>query len=274
MKRLKVEQSADWHVFARGTRRLVLFREDQDYELFLAYLKQALLLAGCTLWAFTLMSNHYHLAIRATSQQLAVCMHHVNRLYSRYHNRKYGLNGHTFDGPYQAYRQGTLLLFLRTIAYIFLNPVTAELVGKAEDYRWTCYRSFMGLGGDPLTVNPLPLFEELGESPRDARDKFLRIMEMENRRLGRKAPDRLTASEVQAQHFVWLLEEARSRRERFAGEDPESVALYWAHLCGVRPGAAARVLGGVRPETLRSRLYRFRHKLESDPELKERVSLP
>src|SRR5436190_11695413 len=51
------------HVFARGTRRLQLFHDDEDYLQFIIFLKHALSKSGCVLWAFTLMSNHYHLVL-------------------------------------------------------------------------------------------------------------------------------------------------------------------------------------------------------------------
>ncbi len=274
MNRLKTEKSTDWHVFARGTRRLVLFREEQDYEIFLAYLRQGLRLAGCTLWAFVLMSNHYHLALRATSDQLQRCMHHVNRLYALYHNRKYGLGGHCFDGPYQAFRQKGLFFLLRTIAYIFLNPVSAGLVGQPEDYRWSSYRSFTGAGTSPLFVSPWTLFSEVGASPASVRAKFFIIMRLESLRQERRNEERLTASEVQRQQFLWLLEEARSRGEAFEGEDPDLVALYWAHLCGIRPGVALRVLHHAPRETWKTRLRRLRRRLESDQEQKGRFAPP
>jgi REP element-mobilizing transposase RayT len=274
VNRLKTTDPADWHVFGRGTRRLVLYREDQDYEVFLAYLRQGLMLAGCTLWAYVLMSNHYHLALRGTSQQLRRCMHHVNRLYSLYHNRKYGLGGHCFDGPYQAYRQGTIFFLLRAIAYIFLNPVTAGMVSRPEEYRWSGYASFMGEGASPLPVSSWLLFSSLQGGPAAAREKFLIILELESLRQQRKTEERLTATEVQRQQFLWLLEEARLRKDRLQGEDPGVVALYWAHLCGIRPQVATRVLGGVSPSTWRTRLRRFRERLEADPERKARVAPP
>lgn len=55
---------AIYHVMARGNRRQEIFLSDQDREMFLATLGQACEKTGWPFLAWTLMSNHYHLAIR------------------------------------------------------------------------------------------------------------------------------------------------------------------------------------------------------------------
>src|SRR5687767_9259733 len=78
--------TAIWHVFARGARRLHLFHDDEDFSKFAIFLAFAVKKSGCVLWAFALMNNHYHLVLRGASAQLTACMHRLNRLYSAYHN--------------------------------------------------------------------------------------------------------------------------------------------------------------------------------------------
>src|SRR5687768_2361638 len=127
-RRAKFEEPADWHAFNRGSRRMALFRDDEDARVFVALLRSALELSGCVLWAYVLMTNHFHFAIRGSSAQLRRCMHYEEGLYSHYHNRRYGLSGAAFEKRYEAYPQGTLPMLLRTIAYVLMNPVAAGLV--------------------------------------------------------------------------------------------------------------------------------------------------
>lgn len=265
--------TADWHVFARGSRRMELFRDREDFLNFISILEYALAASGGVLWAFTLMTNHYHLVLRASSSQLTACMRRLNTMYSTYHNRKYGLVGHAFDGPYQAYRQGSLTLLLRCIAYVFLNPVTGGLVGKPEDYSWTSYRSFVGLPGSPLETPAAPLMSEVGPTLQQAWAQFHQAMERELRRAMDKPQRGLTMVQIHGQQFEWLLEHALATRDQLGGVDPTTVAMYWARQCGVSPRAIASVLGDQTPTQVGRAILKFKKRLEGDADLSKRLQL-
>ena len=162
-----------WHVYSRGTRRLALFYEEADYRKFLSLLRAATEASGCILFGYCLMSNHYHLILKGTSKQLSDCMWRMNYPYAIYHNRKHSLTGHVFDGPYRAHRQKTIRGLFRRLAYVFLNPVAAGMATNPEDYRWSGYRSFMGLTGSPLPVTIPDEMSFLGASLDQARKTFL-----------------------------------------------------------------------------------------------------
>src|SRR5688500_16136072 len=146
-RRVHFEEPVDWHVFNRGSRRMALFRDDEDARVVSALLQRALERSGCALWAYVLMTNHFHFAIRGGSDQLRRCMHYVEWLYSLYHNKRYGLSGAAFEKRYEAYPQGTLPLLLRTIAYLLMNPVAAGMVESPDAYSWSNHASFFG--GEP-----------------------------------------------------------------------------------------------------------------------------
>ena len=69
MRRVQ-RDSVGWHVIARGARRLDLFHDEQDFSIFIAVLRRAVEVSGATLWAFAIMTNHYHLVIYASTKQL------------------------------------------------------------------------------------------------------------------------------------------------------------------------------------------------------------
>jgi REP element-mobilizing transposase RayT len=264
---------ADWHVFARGARRLELFRDREDYLNFISVLQYALAASGCVLWAFTLMTNHYHLVIHATSGELTECMRRLNGMYSAYHNRKYGLEGHAFDGPYRAYRHNSVLLLLRTIAYVFLNPVTAGLADRPEDYFWSSYKSFLGLPGALMPLDTSLLMSRIDSNPQVAWTRFYRAMERETIRLKQKPTRGLSMVDVHRQQFEWLLEHALENAAAL-GEDPRVVAMYWARQCGISPRAIVAVLGDVSSAQVGKQVLRLRSKVNQDPSLAKRLSLP
>lgn len=272
MRRFDCDTS-NWHVFARGARRLHLFRDDQDFLQFLIFLRYALRVSGCVLWAFALMTNHYHLVLRGSSSELTACMRRLNLMYSRFHNRKYRLDGHTFDGPYQAFRQATPLLMLHTIAYVLFNPVKAGLSHRPEDHPWSSARSFLGLPGSPLPVDVALLMQSLGVPVTTAWAKFHQAMDLEERRPARPSP-RASMTELHQSQFEWLLTHAKEcGADRLQDEDPVLVAMYWARNIGVSPKAMSKVLGVQRIATVRQTLYRFNERLKADPDLRLRLSL-
>jgi len=265
MRRVQSDGTA-WHVFNRGARRLDLFRDDEDYAAFLGMLQYALKASGAILWAVTLMSNHYHLVLYASTRQLTACMIRVNRLYARYHNRKYGLVGHAFDGPYKAYPQPSALLLMRTIAYVFMNPVAAGITRRPEDYRWSCVRDYLGLPGSAFRVDPAAVMSRVHPDPAKAWERFHRAMAKEAARPHRRSGDPLTRTQIHAQHFEWLLEHAMESREALAGEDPVRAALHWARQCGVTRRAMAAVLKERSPEWIRTSLGEIEQELALNPD--------
>lgn len=272
MKRLQCD-GALWHVFARGTRRLELFRDDEDYGGFMDLLGFGLWSSDCKLWAYAIMTNHYHLIVESSTQALSQCMHRVNGMYARYHNRRYGLVGHIFDGPYQAYRQRSLLLSLATTAYVFLNPVKAGICVGPEDYRWSGYRSFVGLQGSPLEIDPTPLMHRIDADPKRAWDRFHEAMRRESRRPPKQIAGRPTMVDVHLSQFGWLLEHAREHAALMGGEDPIVVAIYWARQAGIAPRVMAKALG-MKGTTVRNLLCSFKARIEKEPSLARLSTIP
>ena len=87
MKRIKSDRIG-WHVIARGARRLDLFRDDVDFTTFLSMLRFALRVSGAALWAFTLMSNHYHLVMQLGVGGLSRGMQSLNGGYATTFNAR------------------------------------------------------------------------------------------------------------------------------------------------------------------------------------------
>jgi REP element-mobilizing transposase RayT len=273
MKRPK-RKPVGWHVMARGCRRLELFRDAEDYRQFLAILKYALEISGCILWAYTLMTNHYHLVLYGSSEALTACMRRVNGLYSSYHNRRYGHSGHAFDGPYLAYPQFSLVLLLRTIAYVLLNPLGAGWKRSLEEYPWSSYRSYRGRPGDPLAVDVSDVMRRVHADPKVAWDLFWKAMEREAQRLATRPKKGPSMADVHGEQFEWLLEHARERRADLGGVRATLVAMHWGRQVGISPRAIARVLGEPDVQKVRDQLRWIKRRLESDPDLAERAKLP
>jgi hypothetical protein len=84
----------------------------------------------------------------------------------------------------------------------------------------------------------------------------------------------LSAKDVQANHFDWLLEEASTRNVIVEQFEPMTLAVYWAKEVGFHRGAIARVLGGPMTGRLRRELTRLRRWLSEDPVRETAAALP
>ncbi len=258
-RRVRHEHPLDWHVFNRGSRRMALFRDDQDARVFMALFATALDRSGCTLWAYVLMTNHFHAAMRGNSDQLQRCMHDLEGFYAHYHNKRYSLSGAAFEGRYEAFPQGTLPLLYRTTAYVLMNPVAAHMVSTPGEYSWSNYAAFFGERPWLLEGEAELLLERLDPDPSVAQSYLKSFMDRERVRIekGLHRPG-LSARDVQANHFDWLLEEAQKRKDVIARFSPMTLAVLWAKDAGFHRGAIAKVLGGPMSPSLRHELADLR----------------
>ena len=90
------------------------------------------------------MRNHFHLAVVTPHGNLSEFMQQLEGRYARYFNWRHGYVGHLFQGPFRhVVIEGNVHL-LTMLCYLFMNPVTARLVDRLEDYTWSSYAASTG----------------------------------------------------------------------------------------------------------------------------------
>lgn len=135
----------------RGIRKQAIYKDDMDYQVFLAITKTALEKNGSTLHAYCMMTNHFHLLLETREKEPGKFMKYLASCYAIYFNRKYAYTGHLFEGRYKACLVRDDDYFLQTSRYIHLNPVKAKMVEHPEDYPWSSYRTLLGINDDKMT---------------------------------------------------------------------------------------------------------------------------
>lgn len=73
----------------RECRRVKVFRNTSDYEMFLEVLKEAVALWGINVSSYCLMPTHYHILIQTPQANLSRAMRHINSVYTQRFNRKH-----------------------------------------------------------------------------------------------------------------------------------------------------------------------------------------
>ena len=135
-----------YHVTSRGNGRGQIFFADDDRLRFLDQLRRCLEQCDVVLYAYVLMSNHYHLLVRTRQANLGRFMQRLNTSYALYSRYKHKKPGHRLEGRYKAKLvQGDPYLLTLT-RYIHLNPVkiktmagrdNAERQRTIEQYEWS-----------------------------------------------------------------------------------------------------------------------------------------
>ena len=77
---------AFYHVIARGNRGQKIFRDDQDYERYLSFLKEYKARFRFLLYAYTLMPTHIHILLEVSETPLSRLMQILQFRYTRNFN--------------------------------------------------------------------------------------------------------------------------------------------------------------------------------------------
>ncbi len=136
-------KNAIYHVYTRGNCRKTIFKSDQDFSMFLKIVSNVRKKYNFDIFAYCLMTNHYHFLIRTPDANLPEIMFKINQNYAHYFNRTHNEVGYVFQGRYQAKPVKDEKYFLNLLAYIHLNPIHAGLVCDPGDWEWSSYKSLI-----------------------------------------------------------------------------------------------------------------------------------
>jgi putative transposase len=152
------------HIIQRGNDRMTCFREEGDYLVYLALLRQISKKTGCEVHAYCLMSNHIHLLV--TPQGPDACsglMKELAQRYSYYFNHKHRRTGPLWEGRFRSCVIESSRYAVACYRYIELNPVRAGIVSHPAAYPWSSYAVSSGSRRDPM-VSPHPELSAIGAS--------------------------------------------------------------------------------------------------------------
>jgi putative transposase len=148
------------HVLNRGNKKVDIFKKAGDYDAFLNLLADGLDHVVMRILAVCLMPNHFHLVLWPRNVgELSAYMTWVMNAHVRRYHQHYGTTGlgHVYQGRYRNLTvQGDDHMY-RVIRYVEANALTAGLVARAENWRWsTLARRFTPDGRTYLSDWPIP----------------------------------------------------------------------------------------------------------------------
>src|SRR5208282_4235668 len=129
-----------YHALNRGVGRATIFHKDGDYAAFEKTLRQAKDWCSVRCLGYCLMPNPWHLVLWPRNDgDLSkflrwLTVTHTQRYHAHYHTAG---SGPLYQGRFKSFPIEEDEHLLTVLRYVERNPLRAELVTRAEDWRWS-----------------------------------------------------------------------------------------------------------------------------------------
>src|SRR3989344_3515383 len=150
-----------YHVINRANARVQIFDTDQDYIAFEKVLAEATKLENMRILAYIIMPNHWHLVLYPRQDgdlsrfMRWLTMTHTQRWHAAH---KTAGSGHLYQGRYKSFICQTDNYFLQLVRYVERNALRANLVKRAEEWRWSSiWRREKGMGEQKTILSTWPI---------------------------------------------------------------------------------------------------------------------
>jgi len=153
------------HVWVNATGNWVYFLDEVDRVSWVRRLVQILDRVAWTCIAFCQMSTHVHLLLSVPDESLPVGMRDLNREYSCEFNLHHGRSGTFVRKRFGSRRIEGAADLLGVYSYVVLNPVAERLCLHPEEWRWSSYRTTLGMSEDFPFVDGSRVIAEAGGTP-------------------------------------------------------------------------------------------------------------
>ena len=141
-----------YHVLNRSVGRMKMFRTERDFEAFLRVLAQAHERRPIPILAYCVLASHWHLVVRPENDgdlsDFFRWLAHTHAMRWRVAHHTVGY-GHLYQGRFKSFPVQTDGHLLTLCRYVERNALTAGLVKRAQDWRWSSlWTRLNGSAGD------------------------------------------------------------------------------------------------------------------------------
>ncbi|MBW2604115.1 MAG: transposase [Deltaproteobacteria bacterium] len=137
------------------------------------------------IFAYVLMSNHYHLLVRTNRANLKKAMQWFGTTYTRRFNNRNCKKSHLFQGRYKSILVQNDAYLMQLSCYIHRNPLRAGIVKRLIDYKWSSYPiyAYAKKGPDRLSTKVILSYFKGADKHKQYREKVQKYAEEEKRLL-------------------------------------------------------------------------------------------
>jgi len=163
---------AVYHVTARGNNRAAIFADDRDRDSLLALFAEAVKRFNLEIFAFCLMTNHFHLFLRTPEANISRALQWINSVYTQRCNRRHRRGGHLFQGRFKSVLVIEQAHWIHLSHYIHLNPVRAGMAADPAGHPWSSYADYVGANPEFRWLNPTPVLLAYGPDRAASRQRY------------------------------------------------------------------------------------------------------
>ena len=151
MKQDFFEPGVVYHLFNRGNNRENIFKNEENCLYFLSLMKKYLLPVA-DIYAYCLLKNHFHLALRIKDHALLpdklkdkpyLAFSNLFNSYTKSINKAHGRTGSLFQEHPQRIRVESEEYLTQLIAYIHLNPIKHQFAEDFRNYKFSSYLAYI-----------------------------------------------------------------------------------------------------------------------------------
>lgn len=165
-----------FHIMNRGNNKHHIFRRDCEYNYFKKLLLRYKKKYQFLLYHYSVMKNHFHLALFATGKtDIAKLMHGLQLSYTHYQKKRRQYVGYLWQGRFVSRIIEDDKYLLTAGIYIEQNPVEAGITELPEQYKWSSYKHYAFGEKDPL-IDTNPLYFDLGATEKERQMAYRQIM--------------------------------------------------------------------------------------------------
>lgn len=136
-RKIRYDSRGIAHIYQRGFNMSVIFYSVKDILVFYTLLYVLKKKYKITILGVVFMYNHYHLLLKARSQEVISCfMRDLETAFSKEFNKDAGIKGSVFMPRYGLSNKRWDKKQREAAAYLYNNPVEKLLSIRALDYRW------------------------------------------------------------------------------------------------------------------------------------------
>ena len=129
-----------YHALNRAVARLPLFEKEADYQALDRVLEEAQERFPTRILAYAVMPNHWHFVLwpREDDELTAFLRWFTHTHTMRWHaHHKTSGTGHLYQGRFKSFPVQSDDHLYSVLRYVERNPLRANLVNRAEDWRWS-----------------------------------------------------------------------------------------------------------------------------------------